>query len=91
MIILQEQHLKSFLETWRKAKEKNIRLPETDDKDYESLETLLVHVLRASRGYINWICEKLNLPNPQIEPTPKSDVIEQKANGYLTLESRLLY
>jgi uncharacterized damage-inducible protein DinB len=83
MIILQEQHLKSFLETWRKAKEANIRLPETEDKDYESLETLLVHVLRASRGYINWICEKLNLPNPKIDPTPKSDEIEQNAHSYL--------
>ena len=83
MIILQEQHLKLFLETWRQAKEKNIQLPETDDKDYESLETLLFHILRASRGYINWICEQLDLPDPKIDPPPKKDEIEQKANSYL--------
>jgi uncharacterized damage-inducible protein DinB len=83
MIILQEQHLKSFLDTWRRAKENNIQLPETDDKDYESLETLLVHVLRASRGYINWICDQLNLPDPKIDLTPKKDEIELKAKSYL--------
>ena len=83
MVILQEKHLRSFIDTWRKAKENNIQLPETDDKDYESLETLLVHILRASRGYINWICDQLNLPDPGIDPTPKKDEIEEKASSYL--------
>jgi len=83
MVALQEQHLKSFIEIWRKAKEQNIRLPETDDTDYESLETLLFHVLRASRGYINWICEKLNLPDPKIDAIPNIKEVEQKADGYL--------
>jgi len=83
MVSLQEQHLKSFLEIWRKAKEKNIRLPETDDEDYESLETLLVHVLRASRGYMTWMCEKLNLPDPKIDPIPDNKKVEQNADRYL--------
>ena len=83
MVSLQEQHLKSFLEIWRKAKEKNIRLPDTDDEDYESLETLLVHVLRASRGYMTWMCEKLNLPDPKIDPIPNSKEVEQEADSFL--------
>ena len=83
MISLQEQHLKSFLEVWRKAKEKNIRLPETDDKDYETLETLLFHVLRASRGYMTWICEKLNLPDPKIDAPPNVTEVEQNSESYL--------
>jgi uncharacterized damage-inducible protein DinB len=83
MIILQEQHLRSFLDTWKKAKENKIQLPRTEDKDYESLETLLVHILRASRGYIRWICDQLNLPDPGIEPTPKKGEIEQEADSYL--------
>ena len=83
MVALQEQHLKSFLEIWRKSKESKITLPETDDKDYESLETLLVHVLRAARGYMTWICEKLNLPDPKIDPFPNSEEVEQKADTYL--------
>ena len=83
MVALQEQHLNSFLAVWRKAKANNVHLPKTEDKDYESLETLLVHILRTSRGYINWICEKLNLPDPQINPTPNKNEIEQKADSYL--------
>ncbi len=83
MIILHERYLRSFLETWRKAKEKNIKLPETDDTDYESLETLLFHVFRASRGYMTWICEKLNLPDPKIDSPPNIKEIEKNAEGYL--------
>ena len=83
MVVLQEQHLKSFLEIWRKAKEQNITLPKTDDEDYKSLETLLVHVLRAARGYMTWICEKLDLPDPKIDPFPNSEEVEQKADSYL--------
>ena len=67
MVKLHEQHLRSFVKTWRKAKELNIKLPETTDTDYESLETLLRHVLRAARGYMIWICEKLELPAPEID------------------------
>ncbi|RKY94987.1 MAG: hypothetical protein DRQ01_01015, partial [Ignavibacteriae bacterium] len=59
MVQLHEQHLRSFVKTWRKAKELNIKLPETNDTDYESHETLLRHVLRAARGYMTWMCAKL--------------------------------
>jgi uncharacterized damage-inducible protein DinB len=83
MVALQEQHLKSFLNMWRKAKEKNISLPETDDENYQSLETLLFHVFRASRGYMTWICEKLNLPDPNIYSPPKINEIEKNAERYL--------
>jgi uncharacterized damage-inducible protein DinB len=83
LVALQEKKLRSFLTAWGNAKELNIPLPETDDKDYQSLETLLFHVFRASRGYLNWICEKLNLPDPAIDPIPKVEVIEEKADEYL--------
>ena len=83
LVALQEIHLDSFLRIWRKAKEKNIRLPETDDENYESLETLLFHVLRASRGYMTWICEKLNLRDPKIDPPPNIMEIEKNAESYI--------
>lgn len=83
LVALQEEKLRSFLTCWRIAKELNISLPETDDKDYQSLETLLFHVLRASRGYLNWICENLKLQDPAIDPIPKLEVIEEKAGEYL--------
>jgi hypothetical protein len=83
LVLLHETHMKSFLNTWKQAKEANIKLPETDDEDYQSLETLLFHVLRSSRGYIVWICEKLNLANPQIETPPPIADVKSKAEDYL--------
>ena len=83
LVTLQEEKMRSFLSVWREAKKMNVSLPQTEDKDYQSLETLLFHVFRASRGYLNWICEKLNLPDPAIDTIPKVGVIEGKADEYL--------
>ena len=84
LVLMHEAHMKSFFTTWKKAKEANIKLPETDDEDYQSLETILFHVLRASRGYIVWICDKLNLDNPQIDSPPAKEEIQKKAEDYLS-------
>jgi hypothetical protein len=83
LVLLHEDHMKSFLLTWKKAKELNIKLPETDDEDYQSLETLLFHVLRASGRYMIWICDKLNLCDPEIHPAPPVNEIQFKAGEYL--------
>jgi predicted nucleotidyltransferase len=83
MVIMHELHLKSFLNTWKEAKKINLPLPKTDNPDYKSLETLLYHVFRAARGYMTWMCEKLNLPDPEIKPIPKPDVIEKEADEYI--------
>ena len=53
LVFLQEKSMRSFLPVWKQARGKNVKLPETSDKDYASLETILFHVFRASRGYIN--------------------------------------
>ena len=83
MVKLHEQHLRSFVKTWRKAKELNIKLPETTDTDYQSLETLLRHVLRAARGYMTWMCEKLDLPDAAIDPAPEAEKIVSVLDTYL--------
>jgi uncharacterized damage-inducible protein DinB len=83
LVFLQEERLRSFLSVWKQAKAKKVKLPETMDKDYESLETVLFHVFRASRGYIKWICEQLDLPDPEIDSPPVLEEIEEKADSYL--------
>lgn len=83
MVQLHERHLRTFVKTWRKAKELKINLPETTDTDYKSLEALLRHVLRAARGYMTWMCEKLELPDPAIDPVPEAEKIESAADTYL--------
>ena len=42
---------------------------------------LLNHALRAARGYMVWMCEKLELPDPEIEPPPELAVIEAEGGG----------
>jgi uncharacterized damage-inducible protein DinB len=84
LVKLHEIHLKEFYTTWKEAKRLNIKLPETDDPDYISLNTLLFHVLRAARGYMVWICNKLELDDPQINKTPPADLIENKAKEYIS-------
>jgi hypothetical protein len=83
LIALHEQHMRSFLETWRKAKRADVTLPQTTDPAYKSMETLLRHPLKSSRGYIIWICQKLELPDPGIDPVPELEHIEQSAEEFL--------
>lgn len=71
LVLLHEAHMKSFLNTWKKAKAANIKLPETDDEDYQSLETLLFHVLRASKDIWFGFAQSLTLP------IPKSTILHQ--------------
>lgn len=84
LILLHEKHLSSCIKVWQEAKSLNIKLPVTDNENYKSLETLLRHILRAARNYMIWICDKLNLPDAGIEETPGIDLVEAKAEVYVS-------
>jgi hypothetical protein len=83
MVELHERHLRSFVETWKRATKQNAKLPKTDDKDYESMELLLRHVLGAARMYMVWMCDKLELPDPGIEPAPEVGRIEDRVAEHM--------
>lgn len=83
LVLLHKTHLRECLEVWKQAKAANLKLPETDNENYRSLETLLEHIFAAPRGYLVWICRQLELPDPDIRPTPGADTIEAEADGYL--------
>ncbi|MEM7734640.1 MAG: hypothetical protein AAF267_02520 [Deinococcota bacterium] len=83
MILLHERHMRTFVATWREAKAAGVRLPETADTDYVSLETLLRHNLQAAKGYMVWMCETLELPDPEITDAPAATNIEQEADAFL--------
>jgi uncharacterized damage-inducible protein DinB len=83
LVILHGKQMRQCLEVWKQAKAANIKLPATTDEDYQSLETLLKHILRAARGYMVWICKQLELPDPEIRPAPEVEVIEKEADRYL--------
>lgn len=83
LILLHEKAMREFLPVWRRASDSNVRLPATDDPSYASLDTLLHHVLRSSRGYMTWLCEKLTLPDPGIREAPDPDRTAQEAESYM--------
>jgi hypothetical protein len=83
LVLLHERFLRELLPVWRRAKAAHVRLPQTTDPDYVSMESLLHHVLRAARGYMTWLCENLGLPDPGIEEAPEPSRVEQEAERYV--------
>lgn len=82
LVLLHDAEMRRCLAVWRQAKASNVALPETTDEDYASLEHLL-HILRAARGYLVWVCKQLELSDPGIRPAPDAVDIEGEADGYL--------
>ncbi len=83
LVLLHEIQLREFLESWRLAKSSGVELPETSDPDYASFNKLLRHVLGCARSYMVWMCEKLGLPDPEIETAPDEEEIEARSSDYL--------
>jgi len=83
LVLLHEQQLPLFVQAWQRAKRAGVRLPQTDDPNYASLEALAAHVLRGARGYMTWICEHLDLPDPGIPPAPEPDAVEAQADAWV--------
>jgi uncharacterized damage-inducible protein DinB len=83
LVLMHETHMRQCLEVWKQAKAANVKLPQTDDPSYGSLEHLLYHILRAARGYMVWMCNQLELPDPEIRPAPEVDRVVVEADSYL--------
>lgn len=83
LVELHEGHLRSCFRTWMAAKEAGVRLPETEDPDYASMETLLLHLLTAATGYMNWMCRSLKLPEPGFDPAPSPEASRDELEGFL--------
>ena len=83
MVLLHEEHLRRFVQTWRLALATSVSLPPTDDPAYTSLSTLARHVLSAAAGYLVWMCEVLTLPDPEIRPAPDATAIVRDADEYM--------
>lgn len=83
MVLMHEEYLRSFYQTWKDARAAGLELPAVEDPDYASMEALLRHVLRAARGYMVWSCKMLELPDPGIRATPEADAIVAEADAYV--------
>lgn len=83
LVHLHELRLRSFVDTWIQAKKAGVALPRTDDPSYESMDTLLLHVLRAAGRYMAWMCRSLGLPEPDIGPPPEPGELAQDPHAYM--------
>ena len=83
LVLLHEQELKNFLQTWLRAKASAVLLPETDDPAYVSLDAILAHVFFSARRYMVWMCESLEVSDPGIRRAPSVQEVESKAEEYL--------
>jgi hypothetical protein len=83
MVLLHEEHLRRFVQTWRLALAASVSLPPTDDPNYASLGALGRHVLNAAGGYLIWMCEVLTLPDPGIRSAPDATAIVRDADNYM--------
>ena len=83
LVLLHDEHVRRFLVVWKQAQAASVVLPKTDDPAYASLETLLRHVLNGARGYMVWICEVLELPDPKIERPPELAAFAREADSYV--------
>lgn len=81
-MLLHDEHLRRFLVVWKQARAASVVLLKTDDPAYVSLDTLLHHVLRAARGYMTWMCEVLELPDPAIDVAPEPAALSQNPDRY---------
>ena len=83
MVLLHEEHLRRFVQTWRRALAVPVTLPASADPNYASVEVLGRHVLRAAGGYLVWTCDVLKLPDPGVRPAPDAADIVRDADSYL--------
>jgi hypothetical protein len=83
LVLLHDQHLRRFLVVWKQAQNASVVLPGSGDPAYASLETLLHHVLGAARGYMTWMCQQLELPDPAIRLPPEPTALAAEADGYM--------
>ena len=83
MVLLHQEHLRRFVQTWRLAMAIPVTLPASSDPNYASLGALGGHVLSAAGGYLVWICEVLKIPDPGIRPAPEASTIVRDADEYL--------
>ena len=83
LVLLHEEHLRRFFQTWRAAVDASVSLPQTADPSYSSLGALEHHVLSAAAGYLVWICEMLTLPDPSVRPAPDATATISDADEYM--------
>jgi hypothetical protein len=86
--MLQMAEMRRLFLVWKKAKRLSVKLPATRDPAYGSLDLLMRHPLRSCRGYLTWLCEVLDRPDPGVFDPPEPKDVAKKGEAYLNLLER---
>ena len=85
LVMLQMTEMRRLFVVWKKAKRLGVKLPKSDDPAYKDLDLLMRHPLRACRGYLTWLCEVLERPDPRVPDPPEAKDVAAKGAAYLDL------
>ena len=85
MVALHAKYLRAFVVTWRRADNEAVALPASENPNYASRQALLAHVLGGAARYLIWMCEKLELPAPNLEERPDPGGFAARADEYPSL------
>jgi len=83
LVLLQMGEMERLFVVWKKAKRLGVKLPATRDPAYESLDVLMRHPLRSCRGYLTWLCEVLDRPDPKVPDPPEPERVGAQGAAYL--------
>jgi hypothetical protein len=83
LVLLQMVEMEELFKVWKKAKRLGVKLPATSDPAYQSIDVLMRHPLRACRGYLTWLCEVLERPDPKVPDPPEPEHVAAKGAAYL--------
>lgn len=88
VVMLQMAEMRRLLVVWKKAKRLAVRLPASRDPAYRNLDQLMHHPLRACRGYLTWLCEVLDRPEPGVPDPPEPKEVAAAGAAYLKVLER---
>lgn len=83
LVLLQMDEMNRLFLVWKKAKRLGVKLPKTRDPAYQSADLLMRHPLRACRGYLMWLCEVLDRPDPRVPDPPEPENVAVQGAAYL--------
>ena len=83
LVMLQMKEMDRLFVVWKQAKRVGVKLPATRDPAYQSMDLLMRHPLRSCRGYLTWLCEVLNRPDPKVPEPPDAEQVATRGAAYL--------
>jgi hypothetical protein len=85
LVHLQMLEMNRLFLVWKQAKRAGVKLPKTEDPAYQSIDLLMRHPLRSCRGYLTWLCEVLQRPDPRVPDPPEAERVSAEGAAYLEL------